>query len=87
MANNVGRMTISRKRVSIVCARPIFVSINPLLATTNWRAVCGRTARTVLREGSRAKPDFPTPYRNNHNLYEAEHSGAELPGAAIRVQQ
>jgi hypothetical protein len=31
MANNVGRMTISRKRVSIVCARPTFVSINPLL--------------------------------------------------------
>jgi hypothetical protein len=31
MANNVGRMTTSRKRVSIVCARPTFVSINPLL--------------------------------------------------------
>ena len=29
--------------------------------TTNWRAVCGRIARTVRREGSPAQPDFPTP--------------------------
>ena len=26
--------------------------------TTNWRAVCGRTARTVRREG---RETFPTP--------------------------
>ena len=29
--------------------------------TTNWRAVCGRSARTVRREGRPAQPVFPTP--------------------------
>ena len=38
--------------------------------TTNWRAVCGRTACTVRREGSPAQPDFPTPIcgHNPENL-------------------
>jgi hypothetical protein len=33
------------------------------MGPTDWRAVCGKTARTVLREGSPAQPDFPTPIR------------------------
>jgi hypothetical protein len=32
--------------------------------TTDWRTVCGRTARTVRREGSPAQPDFPAPIRD-----------------------
>ena len=39
---------------------------NPDEETTNWRAVCGKTARTVRREGRTVS--FPTPI-------------AELPGA------
>jgi len=31
-------------------------------ATTNWRAVCGKTARTVRREGSRNSMRLPYPY-------------------------
>ena len=41
---------------------PTPVTFNPYhRATANWRAVCGRTACTVRREGSPAQPDFPTP--------------------------
>ena len=40
---------------------PIFVSSNPQ-EPTDWRAVCGRTARTVRREGSRVTV-LPYPYR------------------------
>jgi hypothetical protein len=44
-----------------VYERPIFASLNPFAATTDRRAVCGKTALTVRREGSLAQPDFPTP--------------------------
>jgi len=46
-----------------VCETPIPVTFNPYhWATTNWRAVCGRTACTVRREG-RPKPiGRPYPY-------------------------
>jgi hypothetical protein len=37
------------------------VSDNTVRETTNRKAVCGKTARTVWREGSPAQPDFPTP--------------------------
>ena len=37
------------------------VSDNTVRDTTNRKAVCGKTARTVWREGSPAQPDFPTP--------------------------
>jgi hypothetical protein len=53
-------MTTLRKRVSLVCGRPTIVSDNPIRDTTDRRAVCGKTARTVRREGSPAQPDFPT---------------------------
>jgi hypothetical protein len=58
---NVGQMITLRKRVSLVCGRPTIVSDNPIRDTTDRRAVCGKTARTVRREGSPAQPDFPTP--------------------------
>ena len=60
---NVGQMITLRKRVSLVCGRPTIVSDNPIRDTTDRRAVCGKTARTVRREGSPAQPDFPTPIR------------------------
>jgi len=45
-----------------VCETPTPVTFNPYhWATINWRAVCGKTACTVRREGSPAQPDFPTP--------------------------
>ncbi|MEJ7595707.1 MAG: group II intron reverse transcriptase/maturase [Planctomycetaceae bacterium] len=43
--------------------KPMLVSFNPIWATTDWRAVCGRTACTVLREGSRNSMRFPYPYQ------------------------
>ena len=58
---NVGQMITLRKRVFLVCDRPTIVSDNPIRDTTDRRAVCGKTARTVRREGSPAQPDFPTP--------------------------
>jgi hypothetical protein len=60
-ASNVGQMITLRKRVCLVCWRPTIVSDNPTRDTTDRRAVCGRPARTVRREGSPAQPDFPTP--------------------------
>jgi len=44
-----------------VCEYPTPLTFNPCKGTINWRAVCGRIARTVRREGSPAQPDFPTP--------------------------
>ena len=29
---------------------------------TDWRAACGKSARTVPRDGSPVQPDIPTPY-------------------------
>ena len=56
---NAGPMHTLRKRVSTVCEMPTSVSINR--STTNWIAVCGRTAPTVWRKGRTAQPFFPTP--------------------------
>ena len=39
----------------------MFVSFNPQ-EPTNWRAVCGKTARTVRREGSRKSMRLSYPY-------------------------
>ena len=43
--------------------KPILVSSNPSLETTDWKAVCGRTARTVWREGGLNSISPPYPYR------------------------
>src|SRR5262245_23667562 len=59
--------TASRRHIANAFSRHIgcspFASLcrraNPDEETTDWRAVCGRTARTVRRAGT-AKP-FPTP--------------------------
>ena len=37
---------------------PMLDTVNPLGVTTNRRAVCGRPARTVRREGRRTKASF-----------------------------
>ena len=70
---NVGQMITLRKRVFLVCGRPTIVSDNPVRDTTNWKAVCGKTARTVWREGSPAQPDFPTPIRLAADGYDSTH--------------
>ena len=63
--HSVGPMPTSRIWSFEVCETPTPATFNPYhRATTNWRAVCGRTARTVRREGSPAQPDFPTPIRD-----------------------
>lgn len=45
----------------LVCGRPTIVSDNPIRDTTDRRALCGKTARTVRGGESPAQPEFPTP--------------------------
>jgi hypothetical protein len=46
---------------SSACSEPTHWPVSPLVGkTTNWRAVCGRSARTVRREGEAGTP-LPTP--------------------------
>jgi hypothetical protein len=45
------------------CAFVVYGPLGPNGETTNWRAVCGRTARTVRREG--AARVAPYPYRKS----------------------
>jgi hypothetical protein len=40
------------------CTQPVDARANPDMETTHWRAVCGRTARTVRRAGRR-EPSRP----------------------------
>ena len=57
-----GRMLSSRPRAVHHIDSPCSWRANPDEETTDWRAVCGKTARTVRRAGrARALPD---PYRN-----------------------
>ena len=37
---------------------PMYDTVNPFGVTANWRAVCGRTARAVRREGRRNRASF-----------------------------
>lgn len=56
---------------------PTIVSDNPARDTTNRKAVCGKTALTVWREGSPAQPDFPTPIdASGDDRYDASGDGA-----------
>ena len=66
--------TASKRQISIAFSRHIgcssFASMcqraNPDEETTDWRAVCGRTARTVRRAGTaKAVPD---PYQTLRRL-------------------
>src|SRR5439155_11154194 len=54
-----GPMPFSRLTAYSPFARPMSKRDTPDEETNDWRAVCGRTARTVRRAG-RAQP-FPTP--------------------------
>ena len=47
---------------SKVCETPTLDTFNPSRETTDWRAVCGKTARTVLREGRLNSMSLPYPY-------------------------
>jgi len=53
-----GRMPSSLHRGFSPFSKPMPRRANPDEETTDWRAVCGRTARTVRREGRR-KPSLP----------------------------
>ena len=58
MTINAGQMPSSRKSACSPCTQAGSLRDNPDEETTNWRAVCGKTARTVRRGEARA---FPTP--------------------------
>ena len=62
-ALGAGRILSLLSRGYTALVKPMLVSFNPTWATTDWRAVCGRTACTVLREGSRNSMRLPYPYR------------------------
>ena len=53
-----GRMPISLNVGFSSCAKPTYRRANPGEETTDWRAVCGRTACTVRRAG-RGDPSRP----------------------------
>ena len=57
-----GRMHSSLGEGFSPCAKPSLRRVNPDVETIDWRAVCGKTARTVRRAGwVRAYPDpYPT---------------------------
>ena len=59
---NAGPMPFSRLTASSPFAWPMSKRDTPDEATNDWRAVCGRTARTVRRAGR--APTLPDPYRN-----------------------
>ena len=61
MIINAGQINSSRPRDCSLRLQPGSWRANPDEETTDWRAVCGRTARTVRRAGTaKAVPD---PYR------------------------
>lgn len=65
---NVGRTPTLRSVGSSACVNPTSVSSNPR-EPTDWRAVCGKIARTVRREG-RPKPigrSYPYPAESDHD--------------------
>ena len=63
--------------------RPERWRVNPDEETTDWRAVCGRIARTVRRAG-RAQA-LPDPYQANFGLApRLKHSGVTTWGKVIR---
>ncbi len=51
MATGSGQMLFSLSVGFSPCIKPTFWRVNPDEETTNWRAVCGRTACTVRRAG------------------------------------
>ena len=63
---NAGQMPSSRMPDCSHFTQPGNQRDSPDEETTDWRAVCGKTARTVRREGS-ARAD-PYPYRRVYHL-------------------
>jgi hypothetical protein len=57
---NAGPMPSSPHTGCSPCTRPGVQRANPDEDTTDWRAVCGRTARTVRRAGRALV--LPDPY-------------------------
>src|SRR3989338_8205059 len=56
---NAGRIHSSRKLGCSPCTRCGLTRDNPDEETTDWRAVCGKTARTVRREGRAGGSSLP----------------------------
>ena len=59
VTNYAGQMHSSQNVGFSLCMKPGLLRANPDEETTNWRAVCGRTACTVRRAGRALS--FPTP--------------------------
>src|SRR5436305_1283222 len=66
-------MPTSRNRGYSVWKQPMSDTSNPEWQTTDWRAVCGKTARTVRREGEPNSIGSPYPYQAVLTLEFADH--------------
>jgi hypothetical protein len=66
------------------CNTPIPQHVSPLEGkTTDWRAVCGRSARTVRREGASKPIGAPYPYQQK---FDGSGSHAEAPTMRLRTR-
>ena len=54
----IGRMHISPSLGSSACVKPILSTFNPR-EPANWKAVCGKTARTVWSGLEGGEPIYP----------------------------
>src|SRR6516162_523464 len=82
MTIGAGQRLSSRPRDCSPWSQPGSQRVNPDEETTDWRAVCGRTARTVRRAGTaKAVPD---PYQSS--LDSGSLAGASLAGMSAPVK-
>src|SRR5215475_4614589 len=70
MIISAGQIHSSRPRDCSPCIQPGSWRANPDEETTDWRAVCGRTARTVRRAGTAGA--VSDPYRRT--LFQVPHA-------------
>ena len=63
VTNYAGQINSSRNEGFSLCTKPIYPRADPDEETTDWRAVCGRTACTVRRAGRTLV--LPDPYLAN----------------------
>jgi len=67
--------------------RPIENIATPFGEPDDWRAVCGKTARTVRREGRPGKPAVPTPIWREPVQRRTGTDQAERPPASALAEQ
>lgn len=62
-----GAMNSLKEWAFIRWKEPIIPIVNLLVVILNWRAICGKSARTVWREGRRKPMRLLYPYQKLHS--------------------